>query len=96
VSFQLLFLPKAKETLFLLEKTDPKKHKKVVKTLGILSINPRNQSLNTHKFSGVSGFNNEEIFEAYVQNKTPSAYRIFCFYGPEKKNITIVAITPHP
>jgi len=35
VSFQLLFLPKAKETLFLLEKTDPKKHKKVVKTLGI-------------------------------------------------------------
>lgn len=96
MSFQLLFLPKAKETLLFLEKNDQKKYKKVLKTLGILSSNPRHQSLNTHKYHGLSSPNNEEIFEAYVENKTPSAYRIFWFYGPEQKYITILAITPHP
>ena len=38
----------------------------------------------------------EEIFEAYAENKTPAAWRIFWYYGPNKKQITILAITPHP
>ncbi|MCH2547738.1 MAG: hypothetical protein MK052_09040 [Alphaproteobacteria bacterium] len=42
------------------------------------------------------GSNSKEVFEAYAENKTPGAYRIFWFYGPDKKEITIVAITPHP
>ena len=37
-----------------------------------------------------------EIFEAYAENNTPAAYRIFWYYGPNKKEITILAITPHP
>jgi hypothetical protein len=47
------------------------------------------------KFTSLSGPKGEDIFEAYAQNKTPGAYRIFWFYGPEKKQITIVAITAH-
>ncbi|MCC2667186.1 MAG: hypothetical protein K0R24_1679 [Gammaproteobacteria bacterium] len=39
---------------------------------------------------------NEDIFEAYAENNTPAAYRIFWHYGPEKKDITIIAITSHP
>ena len=35
-------------------------------------------------------------FEVYVQNRTPSAYRIFWCYGPKKSEMTIIAITPHP
>ena len=31
-----------------------------------------------------------------AENNTPAAYRIFWFYGPGKKEITIIAITPHP
>lgn len=38
----------------------------------------------------------EEIFEAYIENKTPGAYRIFWYYGPDNNQITVVAITPHP
>jgi hypothetical protein len=38
----------------------------------------------------------KEIFEAYAENNTPAAYRIFWCYGPEKDNITIISITPHP
>jgi len=38
----------------------------------------------------------EKVFEAYVQNKTPGAYRLFWCYGPDKGQITLIAITPHP
>ena len=36
------------------------------------------------------------MFEAYAENNTPGAYRIFWYYGPEKTMISIIAITPHP
>jgi len=36
-----------------------------------------------------------KVFEVYVQNRTPGAYRLFWCYGPEKREITIIAITPH-
>jgi hypothetical protein len=49
------------------------------------------------------GAGGEKVFEAYAQNDTPGAYRIFWHYGPDevvgKKRtpvITVVAITPHP
>lgn len=64
-----------------------KRLKAVRKALGYLEKNPRHPSLNTHKI---------EIFEAYAENKTPQAYRVFWHYGPGKKEITIIAITPHP
>ncbi len=38
----------------------------------------------------------EKIFEAYAEQATPAAYRIFWYYGPDENQITIIAITPHP
>lgn len=34
--------------------------------------------------------------EAYAENKTPAAYRIFWHYGPGQDEITVIAIIPHP
>jgi len=31
-----------------------------------------------------------------VENRTPSAFRVFWYYGPGKDTLTILAITPHP
>ena len=77
--------------------------KQVRKTLALLEANPRHPSLQTHKFKSLQGPNGEEVFEAYVQNQTPGAYRVFFFYGPDRTEgkrripvLTIVAITPHP
>ena len=77
--------------------------KQVEKTLGLLEVNPRHPSLNTHKYESVKGPDGEEVFEAYAQNKTPGAYRVFFVYGPDRTQgkkriavITVVAITPHP
>ena len=68
----------------------------VQKALGLLQINQRHPSLHTHKYQSLRGPRGEDIFEAYAENKTPAAYRIFWFYGPDANSITIVAITPHP
>ena len=72
--------------------------KQVYKTLNLLKSNPRHPGLNTHEYDSIENPYNpkEKIFEAYVQNKTPGAYRVFWCYGPEQKQITILAITPHP
>jgi len=94
--FRLLFTTEAKLTLENLEQVDPKKFQKVLKTLGLMETNLRHPSLNTHKYESLSGANGEEVFEAYVENKTAAAFRVFWHYGPGKETITILAITPHP
>ena len=72
--------------------------KQVVKCLSLLESNPRHPGLETHEFTSIEHpFNKgEKVWEAYVQHKTPGAYRLFWCYGPERGQITIIAITPHP
>jgi hypothetical protein len=70
--------------------------KAVRKALAYLQANPRHPGLNTHEYSSLEGVNGEKVWEAYAQNQTPGAYRIFWHYGPGREYITIVAITPHP
>ena len=98
--FDLKFTDEAKNQREIL-KTDPAKTavwNQVKKSLGYLQTNPRHPSLNTHEYSSMPHpwDSKGKVFEAYAQNNTPSAYRIFWCYGPEKKQITIIAITPHP
>ena len=96
--FRLLFTDDAKTDLFELE-NDParaKRFKAVRAALGKLQNNPRHPGLNTHKFSDKKGHGGEDLFEAYAENNTPGAYRIFWLYGPEKNIITVISITSHP
>jgi hypothetical protein len=72
--------------------------KQVKKTIQLLGENPKHTGLHTHEYSALPNpFNpKEKVFEAYAQNNTPGAYRVFWCYGLDKKQITIIAITPHP
>lgn len=96
--FRLKFTREADENLRALEvdKGRAKRLKAVRKALGFLEVNPRHKGLNTHKYSSLEGPRGEEVFEAYAENDTPAAYRIFWHYGPGKNEIIIIAITPHP
>jgi hypothetical protein len=105
VQRKLKFTPTADEEYIELEKAPSKAaiFEQVRKSLGDLEINPHHPSLNTHEFTSLTGANGEKVFEAYAQNNTPGAYRIFWHYGPDetkgKKRIpmtTIIAITRHP
>lgn len=72
--------------------------KQVYKSLQYLAENPRHPSLNTREYSSLPHpwDKNAKVFEAYAQNRTPGAYRVFWCYGRDKGEITILSITPHP
>jgi hypothetical protein len=72
--------------------------KQVAKAIRQLATDPRHSSLNTHEYDSLKNpFDPKgKVFEAYAQNNTPGTYRIFWCYGPEKGQMTIIAITPHP
>ena len=72
--------------------------KQVVKCVVLLQENPRHPGLNTHEYDSIGNPYDSatKVFEACVQNRTPGAHRIFWCYGPNKGEITIIAITPHP
>lgn len=79
-----------------LAQADPSKLKRVYKTFGLLQTNPKHPSLQTHEYRSLKGPNGEKVFEAYVENKAPAAFRVFWYYGPGRETITVVAVTPHP
>ena len=98
--FAVVFAQRAQKELERLERSP--RHtglvKQLKKTLGFLQTNPRHPSLQTHTFHSLEHpyHPKEKVFEAYVQQHTPAAYRIFWCYGPKKDQITVIAITPHP
>ena len=98
--FELVFTQRAQEELERLEESSGQSGliKQVKRTLGFLQFNPRHPSLQTHIFHSLENpyHSREKVFEAYIQQHTPAAYRLFWCYGPRKGQITIIAITPHP
>lgn len=96
--FELQWTAEASETYNLLkgDASQKKRYKSVKKTIYLLATNPRHNSLQTHEYMSLKGPNGEKVFEAYAEQKTPAAYRVFWFYGPSMGKITIFAITPHP
>lgn len=98
MTFELLFTEQADADLDSLEADASlaKRLKAVKKALALLETTPRHPGLNTHKFSSLKGPGGEAVFEAYAENKTPAAWRVFWYSGPDKNQITILAITPHP
>ncbi|OGO20229.1 MAG: hypothetical protein A2Z15_01215 [Chloroflexi bacterium RBG_16_50_11] len=96
--FELEWTEAAAETYHLLQvdASQQKRCKAVKKTIQFLAENPRHHSLQTHEFLSFKGPNGEKVFEAYAEQNTPAAYRVFWYYGPDRGKITIIAITPHP
>lgn len=80
------------------------RYKAVKKAIKFLAQDPHYPSLQTHEFKSLNGPNGEKVFEAYAEQNTPNAYRLFWYYGPnevgKKGNripiITIMGITSHP
>jgi len=96
MDFRIDFARSADEHLSALEIDQPKKYQKILKTLALLANNPRHPGLSSHRYENYDRTFGEKIWESYVENKTPSAHRIFWHYGPDNGEITIVAITQHP
>ena len=72
--------------------------KQVGKCIDLVAANPRHPGLQTHEFLSLANPYDEDakVLEACAQNRTAGAYRFFWCYGPKAKQITMIAITPHP
>lgn len=96
MQFSLVYSDDANETLDRLEVENTRKSAKVLKALGYMQTNLKHPGLHTHEYDARTGNKGEKVYEAYVENHTPGAYRIYWHYGPERWVITVLAITPHP
>ena len=87
--FFLSFTPTAKANLKELKESAhlEKRFKAVSKALRFLQEDPRHHSLQTHEFYSFKGPHGEKVFEAYAEQDTPAAHRIFFFYGQQRKEI---------
>jgi len=96
--FEILLTDEARGQLdkLKIDKGLSKRYKAVKKTLQFLSVNPRHPGLQTHEFTSLKGPKGEKVFEAYAEQSTPAAYRIFWYYGPDKNQITVITIVSHP
>jgi hypothetical protein len=77
--------------------------KQVLTTLGLRELNTRHPGLRTHEYQSMAGISGERIWDAYSQNDTPGAFRVFFHYGPDEGAgtrrvavLTVVAISAHP
>jgi hypothetical protein len=91
---QLLYTREAERVLDNLraKKQYEAKLKKVRKALRLL----QHPGLHSHDYQSVPGPGGVTLWESYVENKTPSAWRIWWIYGAGDAQITIVTIGPHP
>lgn len=97
MAFQLRFTKEAASQLDDLSKGgDQRRLKKVQRALARIEADPRYPGLSSHKYKSVQGPDGQDVWDSYVENNTPSAWRVFWHYGPGADVITILAITPHP
>jgi hypothetical protein len=96
--FELHFSKEAKAKLKDLKENKglAKRYKAVQKALQNLCRNPGHPGLQTHLYTSLNGPGGEKVFEAYAEQHTPAAYRIFFYYGSIRGTIMILTIVPHP
>ena len=72
--------------------------KVVYEAVAYLIENSRHPGLHTQDYDSLPHpwSNKEKAFEACAQHRIPAAYRIFWCYGPDKREITVIAIALHP
>jgi hypothetical protein len=85
-----------------LSKEESKIFKKLVKAFYFLSNNPKHNGLNSHEIDELSVRQSKivgkkiKVFQSYLENNTPAAGRFYWCYAPNKEQITIMGIEPHP
>lgn len=103
--YQLRFAPAAAEALKKLVdggQATAVKLKKVRKALGLLQADPMYPGLHSHLYQHFPGLEKGKVWDSYVENRTPGAWRIYWMYGPnevrddvETAVVTVLVIGPH-
>lgn len=82
------------------EKTISKREKELYNKWGSalrkLAIDPFYPSLKSHEIKPLSKRYGIKVWESYLENNNSGARRMFWVYGPDKEDITIIGLEPHP
>ena len=70
--------------------------KKFGNCLRKLSTDSRYPGLKSHEIDELTNRYGMKVWESYLENKTSGAMRIFWVYGPDREDITIIGLEPHP
>jgi hypothetical protein len=70
--------------------------RKLAKAVQHLAANPYHPGLQSHEIAPLTQRFGQKVFESYLENNTPGAGRLFWVYGPDRREITVVALEPHP
>lgn len=79
-----------------INKTDTILYKKWGKALKFLANDPLYPGLHTHDISALTKRYGIKVWQSYLENKNSKARRMFWVYGPNKEDITIIGLDPHP
>lgn len=71
-------------------------YKLMGKAMRLIATDPRYPGLQTHEIAALSKRYGMKVWQSYLEKNTPRAGRIFWVYGPEKGDITIIGLEPHP
>ena len=75
---------------------DDKKLRKVNRCLAKLAADPAHPGLHSHRYQLFDEIYGQSVWESYVENETPSAWRVWWAFGPDRGQITILMVGPHP
>lgn len=70
-------------------------HRRVRRSLEQLAHDPRHPGLHSHQYAVAGRLHAAAVWESYVQNDAPGAWRIWWRYGPGDDVITVLLIGPH-
>lgn len=73
-----------------LDPEEEKLAKKLFKTLVLLASDPRHNSLQSHEIDALTRRVGFKVFQSYLENRNPSAGRLFWAYGPGRGQITVL------
>ena len=79
-----------------ISKNDEELYKKWGNALKKLAYNPTHPSLKTHDIDALTKRYGIKVWQSYLENKKSGARRMYWVYGPNKQEITIIGLEPHP
>ena len=71
-------------------------YKKWGKAMRLLSQDPSYPSLHTHDIEPLTKRYGVKVWQSYLENNTSRAMRMYWVYGPDRQDITIIGLEPHP
>ena len=61
-----------------------------------LAENPLHPGLHTHEIPQLTKRYGMKVWQSYLENRNSRAMRMYWVYGPQRQDITVIGLEPHP